>query len=161
MGPSITRIPSGNCRPSGQEEPSGRPFVKLEKPDEEEDSSSIWESFPDEQLFAVASSRPWFADIANYVASGIMPLDLSSSQKKRFLHDCKEYYWDEPYLFKQGVDQIFRRCIPEEEVLSILTACHDSPYGGHYSGERTAFKVLQSGFFWPSLFKDAYLFAKG
>ena len=29
---------------------------------------------------------------------------------------------------------------------------------GHFGGQRTATKVLQSGFYWPSLFKDAHQF---
>jgi len=36
----------------------------------------------------------------------------------------------------------------------ILSQCHDSLYGGHFGAQRTTAKVLQSGFFWPSLFKD-------
>ena len=35
----------------------------------------------------------------------------------------------------------------------ILRQCHDIPYGGHHAGERTAHKVLQSGFYWPTLLK--------
>ena len=37
---------------------------------------------------------------------------------------------------------------------------HDSPYGGHHAGERTAAKVLQPGFYWPTLFKDAHRYVK-
>jgi hypothetical protein len=33
-----------------------------------------------------------------------------------------------------------------------------SPYGGHHAGDRTAQEVLQSGFYWPTLFKDARKF---
>ncbi|MCO5610456.1 hypothetical protein L7F22_064694 [Adiantum nelumboides] len=33
--------------------------------------------------------------------------------------------------------------------------------GGNFLGELTARKVLQSGYWWPTLFKDASLFAKG
>ncbi|XP_070033097.1 uncharacterized protein [Nicotiana tomentosiformis] len=40
-------------------------------------------------------------------------------------------------------------------------ACHASPYGGHFRGVRTAAKVLESGFYWPTLFKDAHLWVKG
>jgi len=49
-----------------------------------------------------------------------------------------------------------RRCVDNEEAKKILWQCHNSPYGGHFNGERTAAKVLQSGFYWPTLFKDAY-----
>lgn len=37
----------------------------------------------------------------------------------------------------------------------MLHHCHSSNYGGHFGGQRTATKVLQSGFYWPTLFKDA------
>ena len=42
----------------------------------------------------------------------------------------------------------------------ILKHCHSLECGGHFNGQRTTAKVLQSSFYWPSLFKDAYLFAK-
>ncbi|KAL8158070.1 hypothetical protein AgCh_002688 [Apium graveolens] len=120
----------------------------------------IKETFPDEQMFQVQISNvtPWFADIANYLATGLMPHDLSSQQRKKLLHDVKSYFWDEPYLFKQGADKIIRRCVAEFEVQDILFHCHSSPSGGYFGGQRTAAKVLQSGFFWPSLFKDAYAY---
>ena len=48
-----------------------------------------------------------------------------------------------------------RRCVPEYEQQEILRKCHGSAYVGHHAGDRTAQKVLQSGFYWPTLFKDA------
>ncbi|KAK1598817.1 hypothetical protein QYE76_018498, partial [Lolium multiflorum] len=49
---------------------------------------------------------------------------------------------------------------PNEQLaaIKILSKCHGSAYGGHHAGERTAQKVLQSGFYWPTLFKDARKF---
>ena len=29
-------------------------------------------------------------------------------------------------------------------------------YGGHFVGDKTAKKILQSGFYWPTLFKDCF-----
>ena len=43
-----------------------------------------------------------------------------------------------------------------EEAQSILCHNHSSPYGGHHNGDRTTTKMLQAGFFWPSIFKDAH-----
>nr|XP_009763529.1 PREDICTED: uncharacterized protein LOC104215424 [Nicotiana sylvestris] len=51
-------------------------------------------------------------------------------------------------------------CVPEEEMNAILHDCHASPYGGHHGGDRTAQKVLQSGFYWPNFFENAYAFVK-
>ncbi|XP_070022095.1 uncharacterized protein [Nicotiana sylvestris] len=36
--------------------------------------------------------------------------------------------------------------------MSILDACHSSPYGGHHGGARTTSKVLSCGFYWPTLY---------
>ena len=38
--------------------------------------------------------------------------------------------------------------------------CHSLECGGHFNEQRTAAKVLQSGFYWPSIFKDVHLFPK-
>ncbi|KAL4334846.1 hypothetical protein GQ457_07G006090 [Hibiscus cannabinus] len=85
---------------------------------------------------------------------------IGTKGRKRFKHNAKGYFWDEPYLFKQCVDQIIRRCIPEEEQQLILEQCHSAPYGGHFGGNRTAAKVLKSGLYWPTLHRDAQLFCQ-
>ncbi|KAL4368789.1 hypothetical protein GQ457_05G020860 [Hibiscus cannabinus] len=59
-----------------------------------------------------------------------------------------------------AVGAIIRRRIPEEEQQMILEQCHSAPYGGHFGGNRTAAKVLQSGFYWPTLHRDAQLFCQ-
>ena len=37
---------------------------------------------------------------------------------------------------------------------------HASPYGGHFAGDRTTWKILQSGFYWHTLFKDYFEWVK-
>ncbi|KAL5791763.1 hypothetical protein ACOSP7_000357 [Xanthoceras sorbifolium] len=116
----------------------------------------IQESFPDEQLCEVHTEEPWYADLVNYISDRILPADMSSQQKKRLYASTRYYYWDDPYLFKLGAGQIVRRCIPESEQTSVLQFCHDGHCGGHFGAKKTALKILQSGFYWPTLFKDAY-----
>lgn len=99
---------------------------------------------------------PWFADYANYLVGGTIPDDFDYNKKKKFLHDCRFFLWDGLFMYKRGVDGLIRRCVPEEEHRDILKACHDSEYEGHFSGDRTTTKVLQSGLYWPSLFKDSH-----
>ena len=97
---------------------------------------------------------PWYADIVNYIACGVVPQEFSYQQKRKLRTDSRYYIWDDPLLFKGGADMIIRRCVPESEQCQILNECHASPYGGHFSGERTAHKILQSGFYWPTIFRN-------
>ncbi|KAK8649407.1 hypothetical protein V6N13_130136 [Hibiscus sabdariffa] len=114
---------------------------RLENKDIADTTLEIKETFPDEQLLAATTNSavtedtliatitefiastddsadttaPWYADFVNYIVSGIIPHQLNYQGKKKFKYNAKDYFWDEPYLFKQCADQIIRRCIPEEE----------------------------------------------
>ena len=50
----------------------------------------VRDQFPNECLLAVVG-RPWFADIANYKATRVIPQDLNWHQRKKFLHDIHFY----------------------------------------------------------------------
>ena len=76
------------------------------------------------------------------------------------MHDVKNFFWDEPYLFHICADGIIRRCVPEVEMMSILEACHSSPVGWHHSGFRTAYKIMQCGHYLPTIHQDVHNFAK-
>nr|GEX51981.1 reverse transcriptase domain-containing protein [Tanacetum cinerariifolium] len=46
------------------------------------------------------------------------------------------------------------------EAIDILNACHSGPIRGHYGANYTAKKVFDSGFYWPSIYKDAFELVK-
>nr|XP_009768428.1 PREDICTED: uncharacterized protein LOC104219438 [Nicotiana sylvestris] len=115
-------------------EDAGRPKGDLE----------INDAFPDEHILAPSSTfTPWYADIANYLVSDVISDGLESYQKKKFLRDCRQCYWEEPFLFRVCANNIIRRCVPEEQIMPILKACDDSPVGGHHGGNRMVAKVLE------------------
>ncbi|GJS16235.1 reverse transcriptase domain-containing protein [Tanacetum coccineum] len=122
------------------------------------------ENFPLETLNMVTSrgdpSTPWFADYANYHAGNFIIKGMSTQQKNKFFKDVKHYFWDDPFLFKTCADQVIRRCVSGQEAVDILTACHSGPTGGHYGANYTAKKVFDSGFFWPTIYKDAHELVK-
>ena len=101
-------------------------------------------------------AAPWYAYIANYLVIGEVQSVWKALDKKYFFAKIHAYYWEEPFLFKYCADQIIRKCVPEQEQQEILSHCHESACGGHFASQKTAMKVLQSGFCWPSLFKDAH-----
>lgn len=111
------------------------------------DPIPINDNFTNEQLaninvYIVRVASPWFADCANFLVGKVMPPHFNSRQRKKFFNDLRHYFWDDPFLYKKGVDGIIRRCVPEHEQQNIIRDCHASPYGGHHAGDRTAAKVL-------------------
>ncbi|GJR96142.1 reverse transcriptase domain-containing protein [Tanacetum coccineum] len=134
---------------------------RLENPHQDVlENKEITEIIPLETLGMVTfhgdSSTPWFADIANYHAGNFIVKWMSSQQKKKFFKDVKHYFWDDPYLFKIYADQVIWRCVYGQEAVDIFTACHNGPTGGHYCANYTAKKVFDSGFFWPTIYRDAH-----
>nr|GEV30621.1 reverse transcriptase domain-containing protein [Tanacetum cinerariifolium] len=81
---------------------------------------------------------------------------MSSQQKKKFFKDVSHYFWDDPYLFRIGADQVIRRCVHGQEAVDILTAYHNRPTGGHHGANYTAKKVFDSGFYWPTIYRDVH-----
>ncbi|GKF74800.1 hypothetical protein Tco_0224244 [Tanacetum coccineum] len=85
----------------------------------------------------------------------VVPPNWTFKKRKRFISQVKTYFWEEPYAFKLCVDNIMRRCVAVSVTLEILVHCHSGPTGGHHSANVTAKKVYESGFYCPSVFKDA------
>ncbi|GJR41210.1 reverse transcriptase domain-containing protein [Tanacetum coccineum] len=136
---------------------------RLENPHQSElEKKEITETFPLETLGMVTfrgdDNAPWFADFANYHAGNFVIKGMSSQQKRKFFKDVKHYFWDDPFLFKICADQVIRRCVSGQEAFDILKACHSGPTGGHYGANYTAKKVFDSGFYWPTIYKDAHDF---
>ena len=80
---------------------------RLQGNDKTSGEITIREHFPNEQLLLVEdSSTPWYADLVNFLVSGIVPLNFNFQQRKRFFHQAKHFYWDAPFLYKRCPDQL-------------------------------------------------------
>jgi hypothetical protein len=124
-----------------------------------EDATPISKTFPDMQLMHTAHNpAPLFADIVNYLITGQMPLHGVQQDKIKFFSKVKTFLWDGPYRFKYCPDQIIRRCIPEFDQTNVISFCHNHACGGHLSANKTVAKILQCGFYWPTMFEDARVY---
>ena len=139
----------------GEENLAADHLSRLENPIlSESDKNEIRESFPEEQLMSVNDSEPWYADYANYLASRVLPEGMTRHDRKRFFSQLKYYFWDEPFLFRRCPDQLVRRCVSEIEAVRIMKECHAGPSGGHHGMNTTGRKILDAGFYWPTIFRD-------
>jgi len=105
--------------------------LTIEERGDKDNREPILDQLPIERVMATNENEVWYADIANYLATGYIPDTLTKQERKKIRKDALRHSWNEPYLFREGSDGIFRRCVTREEGLEILTHCHDTPQGGH------------------------------
>ncbi|GJR19043.1 hypothetical protein Tco_0967570 [Tanacetum coccineum] len=69
--------------------------------DETSDDSVVDDNFPGQTLMEVTTNdTPWFADFAHYLVGDVIPKGMTYQQKNKFFSDLKNYFWEDPYLFK-------------------------------------------------------------
>ncbi|XP_076889586.1 uncharacterized protein LOC143540392 [Bidens hawaiensis] len=144
----------------GEENVAADHLSRLEDPKREEiREDTIEDRFPHESLMMVRmrSERepvlyvsaeeeglPWFSDIANYLAEGVVVKGMSYQQRRKFFADASHYIWDAPYLFRVGANRVSRRCVSREKGREILRHCHEGLTGGHHGSSSTARKRLKT-----------------
>ncbi|RVW13543.1 Retrovirus-related Pol polyprotein from transposon 17.6 [Vitis vinifera] len=105
-------------------------------------------------VFALDKFRAYLG-VENVVADHLSRLVIAHDSHGLPIND------DFPEESLMSIDVAPWKCVPEQEQSGILSHCHDSACGGHFASQKTAMKVIQSGFWWPSLFKDAHSMCKG
>jgi hypothetical protein len=70
------------------------------------DIPPIDDYFPDESLLSL-NLMPWFANFVNFLTLGYFLAHWSTQDKRNVLNEVKNFYWDDPYLFKYYPDQRF------------------------------------------------------
>jgi hypothetical protein len=67
-------------------------------------------------------------------------------------------------LFRRFVDGLLLRCIDDNATQKILNEIHESTsivhIGGHFATKVTAFKIIRTGYYWPSIFRYSYEFTR-
>jgi hypothetical protein len=106
-------------------------------------------------MFSISTFTLWYEYVDNYLVIGKMTQKLSPREKHKVIQLSASYMWHDDCVYKIGPDLLIRRCVREDEIHDILQAYHDGPCGGHFVNKRTAYKFLQSGYYWPNIFKDA------
>ena len=77
----------------------------LSRMDNNDECTHVEDSFPDENIFLVSTTPPWYADIANYLATGKVPPHLSYREQQKIIHHSARYSWKAGYLFHTRINK--------------------------------------------------------
>lgn len=106
------------------------------------------------------SDSPLYGPIYDYLKHNILPIDQSRNQKCNFIRQASRYTLTVDTLYRQGLDGTLLRCLGRNDSDSALHELHEGICGTHSSGTTLAKKLLWMGYYWPTMEKDSYHFAK-
>jgi hypothetical protein len=111
------------------------------------------DSLPDESLFLISTSDPWYGDILLYLQTQRFQPNISREERRHIRHHSHHYLILDDTLYRRGIDTILQRCLTHEEAERILNDCHLGACGGHLSRMATAQKSYVSAIFGPRFSK--------
>ncbi|MCO5608227.1 hypothetical protein L7F22_062433 [Adiantum nelumboides] len=82
------------------------------------------------------------------------------NQKRRLLLKSRPFTLIGGQLYKSELDGVLRRCVSPHEIEHILEDAHCGPTGGRSLGHITTQKIIQSGLWWPYIFRDGIAYVK-
>jgi hypothetical protein len=108
--------------------------------------------------------HPWYKNPVYYLQYQKCLDDLDRHQRRLHLESSR-YIILGDFLFRRFADGISLQCVNDEEENKLLHETHGSSYffihiGGHFYAKAIYFKIIINSYYWPSIFRDSYKFAR-
>jgi hypothetical protein len=113
-----------------------------------------------EFLYISTPTFSWYNDIKYYLNHGTSLESLQPKKIRALSLKSVKYQLIDGALFRKNYDNVFLICLEKTNADKLLAQLHDGPTRGHFGGEMTAHKILSVGYYWPTLFRDAYSYAR-
>ncbi|KAM6551221.1 hypothetical protein CsatB_001029 [Cannabis sativa] len=95
------------------------------------------------------NSHSWMAPIYNFLSTGELPAYRSVSKKIQY--QTPHYVIMDGKLYRRGLSMPYLRCIAGTKISAVV---HGGFYRDQTSGPSLFKKILQQGYFWPTMKKD-------
>jgi len=116
------------------------------------------DSTPDASLFYVEPE--WLTDVRTYLQKGTTPKTMTKDERRTLAQKAIPFSITDGVLHRRGIDLVQRRVLQPAEAEQVLREMHSGVAGGHFSQDITARKILDSGYWWPTLHKDVHEFCR-
>ena len=102
---------------------------------------------------AIIGMEDWRAPITRYIRSGELPSD--PSERIKLKRRACSFILVEGTLYKRGFITPLIKCLGPNETQEVLADVHDDICEQHLSAKALAKKFLRTGYYWPTMLKDA------
>ncbi|XP_027177519.1 uncharacterized protein LOC113776533 [Coffea eugenioides] len=95
----------------------------------------------------------WMNPLVRYLANGELP--SSKVEARKILLKSRGYVLTDGVLYRKSYLRPWLKCVTSEEGSYILRELHEGLYGNHVGPRMLAKKGMQSGYYWPTIFRDS------
>ena len=96
--------------------------------------------------------------LTDFLRRGVLHEDRKEAERLKAL--ASKYVLRGQALYKRGYSTPLLRCLNSVESTKVLREIHEGLCGNHAAGRSVALKALRQGYFWPTMKKDAYDWAR-
>ncbi|KAJ0951779.1 putative nucleotidyltransferase, Ribonuclease H [Helianthus annuus] len=118
-----------------------------------EDSAII----PSEDTQSYLGSGSWISPIMIYLQHGEIP---TGENPRAFKIKVSQFTILNNILYKRSLAGPYLRCIEDPEVQEVLKDFHEGDCGNHTGGRALFSRILRTGYYWPTMKRDAVEYAK-
>ena len=106
------------------------------------------------------AASEWYDHIIFFLHNGFAPETLDPKKRRELRLKSAPYQLIDNVLFRNNCDGVFLRCLEKDQTNDFLFRFHARPAGGNFLGDTTAHKIIQAGYYWPTLFRDAHAYVR-
>lgn len=114
---------------------------RLEEPCSDQ---GVLDELPNSDLFNLTQEQQdeWYKQMRSFIMDYVFPQAWTKDKRKSLALRSRDFTMIARQLYKKGIDQVYRRCVPKHEKEGIMQEAHRGIAGGHLLAEITKRKIL-------------------
>ena len=106
----------------------------------------------------IGSKNDWTTLITSYLKEGSLSDDKEVTRKLKV--EVARFVLIKDVLYKKGFSRPYLRCLIPEEANYVMREVHEGVCGNHSGSRSLVHKLIQVGYYWPTMQKDAIAYVK-
>ena len=106
----------------------------------------------------IGSGSNWTTPLVSYLKNYTLPENKEVARKLKV--QAARFVLIKDVLYKRGFFSPYLRCLSPEEANYIMREVHEGICGNHSGLQSLVHKLIQVGYYWPTMQKDAQTYVK-
>ena len=106
----------------------------------------------------ISVEENWTTPLIAYLRSGILLGGKDAARKLKV--QALRFVLIRDVLYKRSFSRPYLRCLSHDEVDYVMREVHEGIYGNHSGAQSLVHKLIQAGYYWPTMLKDAQTYVK-